>query len=714
MDGHDDDHSFSIDSPADVQETVEPSHELVERVVNQVEDFAQELDEFFKELPTRPNAFDAAKEMVGNFKEIAEEAVKGLKRRHEQELRECLKQEWSEQARISAVSTAVRTNSSTTSESMSERKAEQIRNLRSWQQEVDIWDLFLTMLELHPSEPVAQTMRIEREEELARLGEPHRYTSQIDLWKRFLLEDDLARERNLIKTWLEKTADHQDNDLQGIMEVLETKAGRGKGLWSSGWMDTRERIKAEKRIGSWPRDAEATMPQIRRRDNNELLVTTLDPDAPGRQQRTLEKPDSYFERAIWIACWEMLRRGRSWEDICAWCEERKEGWRAVCMGSAVDNAGVTASSAAWRRMCQLASQSGCSTEYEAAVFGLLGGNVEAVEKVCRSVDDHLYAFYSTSLTRQFDQYLLTVCPEKATPRPWRRGVIDESLRDRDRAEEAIGELITRLRSGRDTRNESAQPMKIIQSYLLADQVGSMIHTVGAAIAETAALRGEEDLIFLRGREPPVDGTPLPELEVALDTQTLRIITHMAIVQRVTRPNALEDDEVYEDENVLVAYIQALRAAGKWDAIPIYASKLQRERYIIVLGHVLQIITESRDQKRMLDILQEYDLDVVAILREQLKWVMEHSLGGEVLEKPLRILESTEDTKMHPGQRIIVDFLSDETSEEDDAVIRSLQWFKLNVGGWKVMFEALSLAMRRCLRKFFQHHPSTMLLYTDVS
>ena len=44
-------------------------------------------------------------------------------------------------------------------------------------------------------------------------------------------------------------------------------------------------------------------------------------------------------------------------------------------------------------MCYLASQSG-SADYEAAVYGILGGSVKAVENVCKTIDDHLYAYYS--------------------------------------------------------------------------------------------------------------------------------------------------------------------------------------------------------------------------------------------------------------------------------------------------------------------------------
>jgi nuclear pore complex protein Nup107 len=177
---------------------------------------------------------------------------------------------------------------------------------------------------------------------------------------------------------------------------------------------------------------------------------------------------------------------------------------------------------------------------------------------------------------------------------------------------------------------------------------------------------------------------------------------MAIVHRALSPDYLEQlegDELMEDENVLVAYIQALSVAGKRDLIPTYASKLQRERYVIVLGRLLQDITDSQEQSRMLRLLGEYELDVTAILTEQLRWVFVHSLRGSGIVPPLRILELTADTKLHPGQQIIVGFLPEEVSAEDEAMVSCLRWFQHMEGGWKLMFEALSVALRKCLSKY---------------
>lgn len=698
-DSPDEDEAPAIEGPSDIGTAVDPLREMAEKVGREVESFATTLDQYLQDLPTRGDEYakyQATQDVVSDFKSIAERAVQERKKSHEKERMLQLRQEWSEHAKLSTASTALKATTSFAPRTLSTRTAEQVQELRDWQQEVDLWELFAIILDLHyrPEDVVRQ----EREEKLAKMARPHRYTTEAAVWDRFLAEDGLAKKRSLIKKWLEQTADHQGSGLQGIVEELEARAGAGKGLWTRGWMATREQIKREKRLRSWPSGSESIQPQVRSSGTNELLVTTFDPDAPARQQRSLEKQDAYFERAVWVACWEMLRRGTPWEDVKAWCEERNEGWRAVSVGKASD-ASDALSNVAWRKMCYLASQATSSNEYETAVFGVLGGNVEAVQKACRTVDDHLYAYYSTMLVRQFDQYLQQHCPDKAVPSRGRMVNVDTSLQDAARAEEAVADLIQRLRSEKsNTHDESVAPMKILQSYLLADEVGSLITTVGTAISDLDAMHGRDDGVILRLRPRAADATVMEESEIALDPRTLRFVAHLAILLRGLRQDPLEDDEQDAEENVLVSYIQAMRAVGKRDLIPVYASKLSRPRYIVTLARVLQDVTQPSEQEEMLSLLKGYDMDAVMICREQLSYCLEKALRDTTPPKAklLTILETTEESKVHSGHRIMVGFLPEMLDEQDVSIVKSLQWFQLLRGEWKITFAALALAVRTCL------------------
>lgn len=695
----DEDEMMATEVPANVEEAVYPLREMADKVGREVERFAITVDQFLSELPTREDKHRAAVEVVMEFKAIAEDAVRDLQKNHQKERMQQLRKEWSQQAQLSTTSNATRPLGFSGTGVLSARKAEEVKELRHWQQEADIWELFRLILELHYREDM-DTWKREldqvREEKLSRLEDPHRYTTEAELFERFLIENDVARQRHLIKKWLAQAVDHQESDLPSIMEELEAKSGSGKGLWSHGWMNTREKIKGEKRLRTWPSPSDSVQPQIRMSVGNDLLVTTLDPDAPSRQQRALEKPDSFYDKAIWIACWEMLRRGTPWEEIQTWCEERNEGWRAIAL-HAVD-AKESLSNCTWRKMCNLSSESGCSNDYEAAVYGLMGGNMKAVEKICRTVDDHLYAYYSGTVMRQFELYLQESYPDRVSSvAP--RGTADETFHDVDKARDEFANLVAKLRKG-SLKDESVKPLKIIQSYLLNNDAESLAYNVGVAASDIDTIRGGKENVIIRLRRPPT--TVSPDAEVLADDHALRIAAHIYIVIRAIDMSQQPAESVNAEENLLVSYVQALRVAGKRDHTPVYASQMARSRYTITMSRVLQDVTQPSEMAELLSLMEkDYDMDVVHIFLEQLDNTLYERLDSRSpVSQPLRILEDCKVSQLHPGQQIMEDFLPDTMEENDVALVRCLQWFELLKGHWKVTFESLALGLRKALGTFF--------------
>jgi len=688
--------ALDVQSPTDFVSRIDPLREMAEKVGREVEMFAQQLDEFLMDLPTHGKRFAAAQKLAMDFKWFAQDVVIQEKKSYEKERAQQLRKEWSERAQLSSSANAssARLFGANNSGTLVTRKAEEVKELRQHEQEMDIWELFRLMLELEKMQHYTPSdWQQAKGDKYATLDGPHRYISEAKIWERFLVDDELARERSVLKKWLEQTADHQENDLDGITEELEAKSGAGKGLWTQGWMHTREKIKGEKRLRSWPSGSQSVQPQIKNAAGNDMLVTQLDPDAPSRQLHSLEKLDKYYEKAMWIAVWEMLRRGKSRKAIRDWCEQRNEGWRSAILSSPLEETDA-ASTFAWRRMCHLASESDCSNEYEAAVYGLLGGNLAAAQKVCRTIDDHLWVHYSVMLVRQFDAYLEQNFPDKIT---YIAGSYTQSndVLDSDKAKEEIDALITQLRQG-NTKEESLRPLKIIQGYIMAKEVESMIETVGMAVSDLDSMRGEAEQTIVRLR--PAPDSLLPEAHIVTDANALRIVTHMFIILRST-DSQYRVDASMAAENVVAAYIQALRAAGKRDVTPLYATQISRPRQDLTLANVLQDIRQVKEQQHMLDLLGRYDLKVVAILMNQLQLVLDINLGeSQPVKKPLQILEDCDVTNIHPGQRIIEDFFLEELDESDVAIVRSLQWFYLLQGHWDITFSCLSLALRKCLGK----------------
>ncbi|QIX01454.1 hypothetical protein AMS68_006971 [Peltaster fructicola] len=664
--------------------------EMADRLGREVETFAESLDRFLDELQANKIidecfTFDMVHDFVLELGKIAEARAKELQVRYERELRDEQRREWAEQAKLSTSSTKSVLTTSFQSRSISTARA---KELRKYLEEVDTWELFRIMLE-HHYRPFDDTALAERREKLAKLDPVNRYTSEHAIYDRFLLENDLAQERARVKAWLEHAAGKQQPEIKDIMAELQAKSKNGSAMWTFGWAKTRDKIKAEKRQRTWPAPDSSPLPQMRSLETSELLVTSLDPDARTRQGRSLEKPDAYYEHAVWIVCWEQLRRGTPWHKVADWAETNNIGFRAALLGSGMaDHDAPTL--AGFRRACFLASQEECSNEYEAAVFGLIGGNLAAMQPVCRTVDDHLFAHYSAALTHQFDQYLLVKHPDRMAPS---LAHPDDSITDPATAQQEILELITKMRTRPETQKQSVSPLKMIQSYLLANEAESLIHTLGVAIAADDALAGISSAIATtREADSEMAG---PEAVVIQDPISLRIVTHISVLLQLLRHDKLAVEEQEMEDNLVITYVHELNVAGKRDLTPLYASMLQAPCYTIVMAEVLPDVTGSKDKQDIVALMLQRGMNVPAVLGRLLRNNIDVVQAEREIRPKFTILRNTSDERW-PGQQIDLSLFPDTASPAQEALVNCLEWYLLLPDGWNEAFDNLAFAMHRTL------------------
>ncbi|KAK4995992.1 Nucleoporin nup84 [Elasticomyces elasticus] len=704
----------SVDS---VKDAMNPLAEVADRVGREVEMFAERLDTYITKRQSQ-DPQGAALQLVESFKTCAEENIKMLKKRHEAQRRRELKESWSKRMDNLSDPTANGTTVLAATEAPADdpRNMTTVQDLEQWQAEADTWDLFSIMLKLHyiPSQPKTQR---EKEVQLSALSIPHRYTPESEIWERFIVEDDLAKERLLILRWLEQTADHNKGDVEIIAAALESKAGRGKALWSHGWMDTKAKLKQEKRLRAWNGPVDPSQVQIKTSHSAELLVTALDPDASTRQEpRALERTDALFERSFWLVCWEMLRRGRSRTELCQWCSARNQQWRSISMGLiALDTAGPaghaeTASRSLWRHVCLVTARQGSGNNYEAAVYGLLSGEVQSVENISQSWDDHVYAHYSSLLLRQFDIYLQTHFPARF-PSASDQILATMSADQHQGKPSAAGEdLVEKLKVQKNTKDLATQPMKLIQGSLIGKSLETLLGKLGFAIGETGRQSNEKTAELFAKPQTRRTTDPLTESPIEHDHNALRIATHMLLVLRDlnlqdTVLRAGKRWEIYE--NVIIGYVQWLRSAGKRDLIPLYVSQLDKKRAEMTLGWILPDVMEHSEQQEIVRLMASYGLDPVSVLEHQYSFVTEGSLvdnrdHGVDAIPPLNLLQHTKDP-IYPGQCIDKAFMSQSLTEVEEKIIRSCQWFVLLEGQWDATFYCLASACKAFLRESMTPH-----------
>ncbi|KAF4631550.1 hypothetical protein G7Y89_g6588 [Cudoniella acicularis] len=703
-----------LESPEDHEDILHPLREAANRVGREVEKFAEVLDGY---NPLRATAQDEKYEMTLELIElyhgIAIDTLERLREQHNAERRKRDGLRWRKKMRGFKI-----TNEMDELELDDDDEGNTValpdvqttlEDLERWEQEAQTWDLLQRLVHLRYPPPGSVAKEKDASSHKSSI---HKYSTEREIWQNFLETDDLALERKTVLQWLKDTAEESGEDIDVLVQDLQQSAERGD-IIAHGWLHTKAAIKNEKRKHAWTKDLDPTSAVLNRGFLNtaktEPLITQLDPDAATRQNRKLEKQDKYFERAIWLGCWEMLRRGRSANDIREWCIERTEIWRAVCMPGLPgedmeeDQTADLASWPLWRRMCFSLAHNGGGDEYERAVYGVLSGDISSVEPACRTWDDYVFANYNALLRTQFDYYLQQLNPQGfASAVPSGLGIFD-AVQFHGAPQSAAGErLIETLRADPRTSKEALQPMKMLQGVLIADKFKDFIHQQGLALSKFANTGGPSNLI-------PADKDQPNDLEryIALDDHdSLRVLTHVLLVFMSL---GIDLGGVWTQtavENVIVSYISFLRLAGKEELIPLYCSQLTGPRRYAILSRNLIDITDYEQRVTQIRLMRELGLDVQQFVRMQARYLF-HDYPDKVRGYPASSNFKLFDSRPNStnvtgiGRKIKEDFFGDDEDKVervDMLLIRSFEWYMLVDGMWSETFIIGTMLYLR----FFKH------------
>ena len=689
----------------DVQRAIHPLQATADRVGKQVERFAETLDRLNAgKQQKRSKDCRNVLPSVYQYEKIASDTVTSLRKTHGLE-----KLEKSEKsARRKGRSTSGKSTPIAIHEDGPEPEALQhttVEDLQHWEEERQTWRLLSLMLEVeYPTTGKDHSIPWHDERFVRPSGNTaiHQYSPEHDIWQHFLAEDDSAWDKHVVLEWLKTSADNTRPDIHNIVKHLEDSADRS-GLWKQGWLYSREEIKNMKRLRSWPQPIDPNSPGIDSSlagvGRTGKLVTQLDPDVFSRQSRNLLKEDVFYERTMWLTCWEMMRRGHSWEFIRDWCQERAEGWRALSMRGdpRAVSSGSWRSRALWRSICAKAAKSGGIDDYENAVYGVLSGDLPSVEKVSSQWDDYLFAHYNSYLLRSFDRCLESVysqrlsetIKEQISPSwpPSSEIVIDMSSTD----------LVNMALRKESIRDEARQPLKLLQASLIAKRFRQFVHAQGLRLAQTP----DTGRLF---KDLKDTNSNLSEIELAAnitidDYDMLRILTHMIFVfQDLENPHHNSPME----ENIIIAYVEYLGRAGKQQLLPLYVSRLSRDRAIECMGRQLRYITDPLERQITMQLMKQYNMDLHATLSMQLVLIVLESRPAPVgppgtYPRPNILDHNTKSTASMRSVR--KDFIGHEISGDEQDLINGFGWFLLLDGHWQETMSAGTLVYKYLLRMF---------------
>ncbi|KAI4690057.1 uncharacterized protein J4E84_004238 [Alternaria hordeiaustralica] len=715
---------------------LQPLRAMAERVGKEVEKFAERVDHWHVHGNESKKAkYQTTVKLVGKFQDVAESHVKELKRTTEAENKGSLSKTVRRQIQTMAdasdnPSQSLFGQSSQSVISSIEPNAASVspnvRELREWQAELATWKLLKLVIEHYNPEPGTDSAA-EKQAQLEEVGGTGRYCKNSEIWDRFLLDDDQAKEKALVLRWLEQTARDSDSDVKAIITGLEEHSGKGAHTWTSGWLETKTKIKQAKRMDDIDQPLKPINSNLKTSDRTANLVTQLDPDAPSRQKRALERSDEYYERSLWMVAYEMMRRGLPWKTIVDWCYERNESWRGVSIGAAYEghpeggpNVSGPTVGYLFRRMSFYAAR-GARIPYEGAVYGLLSGDLKQVQTVCRSWDDHLYAHYNALLLSRFDSYLQKKHPNRVTESMTQKFLFQDAVANIGEWEKSPEKVMSLLKQQKSTAAQAVSPIKLIQSALIGRDADDLMLKVGVAIADMFDKDKRPHSLIIHPDSPEEDRSPTPAGDhrtylaepcyqaLAKDPHAFRIVVHIFIVLRNGLHTLFED--THQDkkflamDNVIAAYIEFLRLTKRFDTIPLYAAQLIDERAAYSLARVLPDIKNSSEQRHSVALMESYRINVVQVISQSFTFASRDSGfthftndGYGVITNPIKrfnILEKITlptEQLLWPGVRVKRTFDGAEISPQDEVVIDSVQWYSYVAKDYENTFVHLQSAL----------------------
>lgn len=678
-------------NPREAERALHPLRHMADRVGREVERFAEALDGFKPALgSSAAEKRKIALRLTDSYRTIAHDTVQKLAGQHELELQHEFVKVWQERGKNNdAVATEM---GSRDSKQASGRTT--VNDLHAWQAEVQTWDLVRGLLS---SQDPAYDPGLARSSSDIDRAVSDRFLADGSPWQSFIKGSNLARERLMIIKWLEATAEQTSQDMELIEAELVKESGKGPGLWTQEWLETREKIKGEKRLRLWDVPLDSELPAIRRSKGDGLLITQLDPDAPTRQGRTLEEADDSYDQCSWTLVWEMLRRGRSLEEVRQWLCEHNQFSRAVSIGAralkAVDKdiSESVASRFLWRHSCRSTARQAYTSDYERGVFGLLGGDLQSMERICCTWDDRVFAHYNSLLSEQYTSWLKAEHGD-ALPLINVAGFSSNYSHDVsfDTNSAALQVLHAIGMKNISSRN-AHKSFKLVQASLIGHYLEEFAHEQGVALSRKAMAEENQSISQLIPSDLAKKSTKtIVNDDITADIPALRVLAHILLIWDELGYKFDSDDSEAVRENILAAYIDFLRLAGKMHLIPVYAARLSRERGEITLARVLPSIVHHAERQEYMALLAQYDFDIVGILLFQYEFATScstlQSENEKVIER-FEVLETVSDA-MWPGVRIAIHD-KQKLHVDEEILIRSMEWFLLVEGQWAITFATLA-------------------------
>lgn len=360
-------------------------------------------------------------------------------------------------------------------------------------------------------------------------------------------------------------------------------------------------------------------------------MTSLDPDAPIRQNKNLADLDKEDEVRLLKDAFRCIRAGQM-EEAQRLCKKCSQSWRAATLegwrlyhdpnvksGVEGDQEPIEGNHFrdVWKMVCWRMAEDERFHMIERAIYAALSGNLRELLPACNTWLDYLWAYFKVMVDQKVEQELrdrLTL-PRSLEPLP----------PNFDQKQLNVVSIFQELQATphKNVDSQAKNKHHIVQKYLILNDLDTLTEEMAEWLANPAE---------------------------RLDSHQKRFLAHFILIIRTLGLQTREEMTV----PIIEAFVKDLIEANRTELVAIYVAQLPPSLQVAYYAKFLEGVEEKEDQQRCLQLAEEAGLDVAAIT----KTVVENIRTGS--DEAMRDLLPS-------------DTLEAVTTEDDQKKIEAINW-----------------------------------------
>ncbi|EGC35584.1 hypothetical protein DICPUDRAFT_97855 [Dictyostelium purpureum] len=310
------------------------------------------------------------------------------------------------------------------------------------------------------------------------------------------------------------------------------------------------------------------------------MVTELDPDASTRQNKKIDLSDETNQHKFLQSLWGCLRAGLT-EKAISLCLEVEQYWRAqTFMGQIYYNGESDIGNPffnLWKSNCFNISKNS-NDSYEKAIYGLLGGNLDAVLPIQKNWYDYFWCYlrvlFDETIYRELKPYRSPLSVEEDLETSPSNNISQINTPN------DILEILKNEASQIEIRNQAQNPYHIIQELVINDNYQLLFEILPS--------------LLLKNRTPEFN----------------RFAIFLIVFYRKRESYSIISDSEDCSENIVInEYIQYLIRSHQYDLVALYTSLLTNEDLQTkVYSKFLVNITDQAQMKQCLFLAERFGLN----------------------------------------------------------------------------------------------------------